>query len=53
MGFESMVINRIHHSLKDTFKQQQQMEFMWRGIDVGQKADIYTHVLHTHYSAPP
>jgi len=52
MGFEALVINRIHHSVKDAFKQSRQMEFHWRGADVGQKADMFTHVLHTHYSAP-
>lgn len=28
------------------------MEFMWRGTDLGGTDDIFTHVLHTHYSAP-
>jgi hypothetical protein len=53
MGFEALVINRIHHALKDTFKGKQQMEFLWRGSEVGQHVDMFTHVLHTHYSAPP
>ena len=53
MGFEALVINRIHHSLKDSFKAAKKMEFLWRGADVGQRADMFTHVLHTHYSAPP
>lgn len=53
MGFEALVINRIHHSLKDAFKQKRQMEFLWRGVDLGQRTDMFTHVLHTHYSAPP
>jgi hypothetical protein len=53
MGFEALVVNRIHHSLKDAFKGQKKMEFIWRGVDVGQKTDMFTHVLHTHYSAPP
>lgn len=53
MGFEALVVNRIHHALKDSFKQNQQMEFLWRGADVGQRTDLFTHVLHTHYSAPP
>ena len=29
------------------------MEFVWRGSRIlGEKSDIFTHVLHTHYSAP-
>lgn len=31
MGFEALVINRIHHGLKDFFKGKQTMEFLWRG----------------------
>jgi len=53
MGFDALVINRIHHSLKDVFKSRKQMEFIWQGADVGTNTDMFTHVLHTHYSAPP
>jgi alpha-mannosidase len=31
MGYESLVINRIHHQLKNYFKQEKTMEFLWRG----------------------
>jgi len=52
MGFQALVINRIHHDVKKQFKQQRHMEFLWRGTDVGTNSDMLTHVLHTHYSAP-
>ena len=59
MGYDALVINRIHHESKKAFKEAKQMEFIWRGAEVGQgredsdiNADILTHVLHTHYSAP-
>ncbi len=54
MGYDGLVINRIHHALKGSFKTSKNMEFIWRGYDVGQKdqTDMITHVLHTHYSAP-
>ena len=31
MGFQALVINRIHHQIKDFFKQSKHMEFLWRG----------------------
>lgn len=55
MGYDALVINRIHHNLKHHFKSTKHMEFFWRGSDVGDIAatDMLTHVLHTHYSAVP
>ncbi len=55
MGYDALVINRIHYDLKTRFKGDRDMEFMWRGSDVGLPApggELFTHVLHTHYSAP-
>lgn len=52
MGFDAMVINRIHHQKKREFKSGKVMEFMWRGSSLGGGTDMFTHVLHTHYSAP-
>ena len=82
-GFEALVINRIHHTLKDQLKDRAAMEFEWRpyapageknvdGAIAGEQdsvdisafstdsflsrsyanASIFTHVLHSHYSAP-
>lgn len=51
MGFEALVINRIHYSEKDYLKAKS-LEFIWRGANVGVNVDMLTHVLHTHYSAP-
>lgn len=54
LGFDALVINRIHHQKKREFKQGKLMEFMWRGsrLGLGDTGDMFTHVLHTHYSAP-
>jgi hypothetical protein len=47
------VINRIHHNLKSYFKEARHMEFVWQGSPtLGEESEIFTHVLHTHYSAP-
>jgi len=52
-GFDALVINRIHHTLKSFFQTQKQMEFVWRGSPtLKERSEIFTHVLHTHYSAP-
>jgi len=54
MGFDAMVINRIHHQKKLEYKAGRLMEFVWRGAALGPDSEngIFTHVLHTHYSAP-
>ena len=52
LGYEAAVINRIDFRLKAALKQHGLMEFLWRGVDLGHQADLFTHVLHTHYSAP-
>jgi alpha-mannosidase len=31
MGMQSLVINRIHHQIKDYFKEIKHMEFIWKG----------------------
>ena len=31
MGMQALVINRIHFTIKDYFKEQRHMEFIWRG----------------------
>jgi hypothetical protein len=55
MGYEALVINRIHHKIKSTLKINKNMEFIWNGTNIGCGAEdcaMFTHVLHTHYSAP-
>ncbi|KAL6080566.1 Alpha-mannosidase 2 [Balamuthia mandrillaris] len=53
VGFDALVINRIHFGLKERFKQTKHMEFVWQGSPtLGNHSEIFTHVLHTHYSAP-
>lgn len=55
MGYDSLVINRIHHAVKSYLKRKKGMEFIWNGSDIGCNPDcaMFTHVLHHHYSAPP
>jgi len=53
IGYEALVINRIHHQLKSLYKDKGWMEFLWRASpSLGSNAQMFTHVLHTHYSAP-
>jgi hypothetical protein len=54
MGYEALVINRIHHRIKAGLKQDANMEFVWNGTEFGchDGCSLFTHVLHTHYSAP-
>lgn len=66
MGFDMLVINRIPISDKVTLpinslllhmqghlKRDHQLEFLWQGSKtLKQKAQLLTHVLWNHYSAP-
>lgn len=60
MGFEAVVLNRVHYALKDDFKRSQHMEFVWHPSaspvqsrnNSNQNTEIFAHILHTHYSAP-
>ncbi|KAL0483218.1 alpha-mannosidase [Acrasis kona] len=59
MGFDAMVINRVHHKIKAQMKVEQSLEFIWKPNSSGASSSsrnesdgIMTHVLHTHYSAP-
>jgi hypothetical protein len=51
-GYQAVVINRVDYRYKAALKQQRNMEFRWRGTDLGGNEDLLAHVLHTHYSAP-
>jgi len=53
MGFNGHVINRIHYTLKDSWKTSQHLEFVWRGSkSLGSETEMLTHVLDSHYSFP-
>ena len=53
MGFDAVVINRIHHELKADFKKKQHLEFIWKAHSSDpDKNSILAHVLYKHYSAP-
>jgi len=53
MGFNAHIINRIHYQLKDDWKAERHLEFVWRGSDsLGSETDMFTHVLDSHYSFP-
>jgi hypothetical protein len=51
MGFDALVINRVHHKIKQMMKNNKALEFIWN-VDGNTNHSMFTHVLHTHYSAP-
>lgn len=59
LGYDAVVINRIHHKAKAELKRTRDMEFVWDVEEAssgsgggGGGEGIFAHVLHTHYSAP-
>ena len=46
MGMQALVINRIHFTVKDYFKEQRHMEFIWRGSQ-----HQHDTTQHQHYSS--
>jgi hypothetical protein len=54
MGYDALVINRIHHRFKGSLRNSRDMEFFWNGSQTGCEPDcsMFTHVLYNHYSAP-
>eukprot|EP01119_Soliformovum_irregulare_P019887 TRINITY_DN6388_c0_g1_i4.p1 TRINITY_DN6388_c0_g1~~TRINITY_DN6388_c0_g1_i4.p1 ORF type:complete len:1028 (+),score=331.23 TRINITY_DN6388_c0_g1_i4:166-3084(+) len=53
VGYQALVLNRIHHQLKGTYIRDSDLEFIWRpSPTLGDATQIFAHVLHTHYSAP-
>lgn len=53
MGFNAQIINRIHYTLKESWKQSKHLEFLWRGSNsLGEEVEMFTHVLDSHYSFP-
>ncbi|KAG2372905.1 hypothetical protein C9374_013027 [Naegleria lovaniensis] len=49
MGFDALVINRVHFSIKSVMKNERALEFIW---NISDNKTIFTEVLHTHYSSP-
>lgn len=47
MGFDAVIINRVHHKIKSMMKNSASLEFIWRNGNTS----IFTHTLHTHYAA--
>ena len=57
MGFEYLVMSRIHGDYKVTFRQDllknsKNMEFVWRSYGLGARQGLFTHVLYSHYDFP-
>ena len=50
LGFEAMIINRIHYSDKEEREVNKTMEFQWQ--PQGRGRGILTHILDAHYSSP-
>lgn len=55
MGFDALIFARIDYQDKDARLMDKTMEFVWRPMHstLGDRAEIFTHVLYNHYSAPP
>lgn len=52
-GYDAFIINRIDYELKEAWQDDQKLQFVWRGTPSrGTSADMFTHVLDSHYSAP-
>ena len=54
MGFDAWFFARLDYADKDKRKDEREMEFVWRPNPETFKNDtqIFTHALHSHYSAP-
>ena len=53
MGYEALVVNRLHFRVKQQFKSEKHMEFFWKGANVGKDASpLLTHILAEHYRTP-
>jgi hypothetical protein len=60
MGFDAIVINRVHHKIKAQMKSEKSLEFIWKPKSSAvptttyknESDGLFAHVLHTHYSAP-
>jgi hypothetical protein len=61
MGYEALVLNRIHMDLKNSWRENRRLEFLWSGSPLFEtdkdegafvNRTMLTHVLHTHYAPP-
>eukprot|EP00516_Mucochytrium_quahogii_P001594 CAMPEP_0203752564 /NCGR_PEP_ID=MMETSP0098-20131031/6475_1 /ASSEMBLY_ACC=CAM_ASM_000208 /TAXON_ID=96639 /ORGANISM=" , Strain NY0313808BC1" /LENGTH=1279 /DNA_ID=CAMNT_0050642793 /DNA_START=152 /DNA_END=3988 /DNA_ORIENTATION=- len=61
MGYDSLILNRIHYGVKKQFKSRKHLEFIWRGEDLRSGAkttdrwgggDIFTHILYNDFKTP-
>uniref|UniRef100_A0A7S3JCC5 Glycoside hydrolase family 38 central domain-containing protein n=1 Tax=Euplotes harpa TaxID=151035 RepID=A0A7S3JCC5_9SPIT len=55
MGFNAWFFARMDHSDKDKRLANKELEWLWRPFNesLGARAEIFTHMMYNHYSAPP
>eukprot|EP01116_Phalansterium_solitarium_P016189 TRINITY_DN3707_c0_g1_i2.p1 TRINITY_DN3707_c0_g1~~TRINITY_DN3707_c0_g1_i2.p1 ORF type:complete len:1008 (-),score=377.81 TRINITY_DN3707_c0_g1_i2:183-3206(-) len=52
MGIENLIINRIDYREKERRQLSRELEFFWTPSPAWPNTELFTHVLHGHYSAP-
>ena len=51
-GYEYLVINRIEEDFKTKMREEQALQFIWQGSDLGQGPGMLTYALNEHYDTP-
>ncbi|PRP78438.1 hypothetical protein PROFUN_13701 [Planoprotostelium fungivorum] len=51
MGYDYLVLNRIHHYLKDAYREEKQLQFIWEASpSLKERHSMFSHILYDHYS---
>ncbi|CAG9332642.1 MAN2A2_10 [Blepharisma stoltei] len=51
-GYEFLVINRVNYRYKEQLIEDGNLEFIWKGSEIGDNHMIFTHLLYDHYDYP-